>query len=244
MKNYLTNLNKFKYPIAFLALLVFTFSCEQDSNLRDGIRPVTFKPTANTTLINAGSAITYIDSSVNVASRAWSFEGGSISSSDQENVDVTYNDAGIFGTELEVTSTDGTVTSNTFNVEIFPRVTSEFSASANAARIGSDIVFTNASQNTESAFEDLEAARDDSFFWEFEGGVPETSTERDPVIKYPNPGVFDVKLTVWRRAPTDSMITLKSDFVNIVDVDVISPASVTLVDLGSEIWITKLYRWW
>ncbi len=236
MKKYLNKVN-FKYIVPLITVFIFAISCE-DSNLRDGIREVTFKPTATSTLVNVGSTITYIDSSVNVSSRAWSFDGGSISSSDQEIVDVIYNEAGIFGTELEVTSNDGTTTSNIFNVEIFPRVTSEFNASANAAQIGSVISFSNVSQNTASAFEDLEAERDDSFFWEFEGGVPSTSSEKDPVVQYPNTGVFDVKLTVWRRAPLDSMVTVKTDFVNIVDVEVISPAEVNLVDLGSKIAIT------
>ena len=35
-----------------------------------------------------------------------------------------------------------------------------------------------------------------SYYWEFEGGDPATSTEENPVVNYNAPGVFDVTLTV------------------------------------------------
>ena len=35
-----------------------------------------------------------------------------------------------------------------------------------------------------------------SWYWEFEGGTPATSTDKNPVVKYENHGVFDVILTV------------------------------------------------
>ncbi|MBC5994069.1 M43 family zinc metalloprotease [Pontibacter cellulosilyticus] len=35
-----------------------------------------------------------------------------------------------------------------------------------------------------------------SYFWEFEGGVPATSTLQNPTVTYPQPGKYDVKLTI------------------------------------------------
>lgn len=238
MKKYLNKFN-IKYSIALIAILIFAVGCEEESNLRDGIRAVTFKPTANATLINEGSSITYTDESTDVSSRLWSFEGGSIANSDQQIVDVTYDTAGEYGTELEVISSDGSVQSNIFNVEVFPRVTSSYNASANAALFGSEITFTNTSENTVSAFENFdEEIEDDNFLWEFEGGIPATSTEANPVVTYPNTGVFDVKLTVYRRAPQDVAVTVASDFITIVATQVISPNMVRLAELGSKIFIT------
>lgn len=34
-----------------------------------------------------------------------------------------------------------------------------------------------------------------TYLWEFEGGVPATSTETDPLVEYPEPGMYDVSLT-------------------------------------------------
>ncbi len=38
--------------------------------------------------------------------------------------------------------------------------------------------------------------RPNSYLWEFEGGTPATSTERNPTVKYANPGQYSVKLTI------------------------------------------------
>ncbi len=237
MKKYLNKTN-FKYPIALIAVLVLLIGCE-DSNVRDGIRAITLKPTANLTIINIGEVITYTDSSQNVASRLWTFEGGSIASSSDEVVDVTYDTEGTFSTEIEITDSDGNVKDHNFNVEVFPLIVPEFSTSANSALMGSEITFTNNSLNTESAFETQdEDIEDDSFFWEFEGGVPATSSEKDPVVRYPNVGTYDVKLTIYRRAPEHKAIITKQDFINIVDTQVISPTVTRLAELGSKIHLT------
>ena len=69
MKKYLNKIN-YTLFIAVIAIVTFTIGCEK-SNLRDGIRGVTFKPTANRTLITVNEVITYTDSSQNVSSRLW-----------------------------------------------------------------------------------------------------------------------------------------------------------------------------
>ncbi|APZ45492.1 hypothetical protein BW723_03900 [Polaribacter reichenbachii] len=235
MKKY-KNKIKLSFPFIAIVALMFAYSCEEDSNLRDGLKEITLKPTASTLLINEGQLITYTDSSKYVSSRQWTFEGGDITSSDQEVVDVNYASAGIFNTFLEVVSTDGEVNDHNFNVEVYPLVTSEFSASSNAALLGSEIEFTNLSLNTASKWEDAQSS--DTFMWEFEGGVPATSTAENPVVAYPNTGSYSVKLTVHRESPSNDAVTVKNDFITIVDAQVISPTSTRLAGLGSNIRVT------
>ncbi len=230
--------NKIQLGFPFLAFvaLMFAFSCQEESNLREGLKEITLKPTANNLLINKGETITYTDSSKYVSSRQWTFEGGDIATSDQEIVDVTYNSDGIFNTSIEIVDTDGEIKDHNFNVEVYPLVTSDFSASSNAVLYGSEIQFTNLSQNTASKWEDAQAA--DSYFWEFEGGVPETSTAENPVVTYPNTGTFAVKLTVHRESPSHDAVTIKNNFITIVDAKVISPITTRLAGLGSNIRLT------
>jgi PKD repeat protein len=52
-----------------------------------------------------------------------------------------------------------------------------------------------------------------SYYWEFEGGTPSTSTDSAPSVTYANPGAFDVKLRVSNASGTDSI--LKQDFMKI-----------------------------
>lgn len=51
------------------------------------------------------------------------------------------------------------------------------------------------------------------WLWEFEGGVPATSTQQNPRVTYPQPGKYDVKLTVSNGAVSSA--TLKEDFVHV-----------------------------
>ena len=50
--------------------------------------------------------------------------------------------------------------------------------------------------NSQVEFKDISAYGVDSWSWEFEGGLPKTSTLKNPVISYNFPGTYDVKLTV------------------------------------------------
>lgn len=44
-------------------------------------------------------------------------------------------------------------------------------------------------------FTDLSTEHPTSWMWEFEGGQPATSTEQDPTVSYPAPGIYAVSLT-------------------------------------------------
>ncbi|WP_299758712.1 M43 family zinc metalloprotease [uncultured Pontibacter sp.] len=64
-----------------------------------------------------------------------------------------------------------------------------------------------------------EGVRATEWFWEFEGGVPATSTQQNPVVTYPQPGQYDVKLTVSNGTVSDTEVW--EDFVYITVNDLI-----------------------
>jgi PKD repeat protein len=55
-----------------------------------------------------------------------------------------------------------------------------------------------------------------TYEWEFEGGIPSFSTDADPVVLYPEQGVYDVKLTA-SILPMASNVKLEEDFIEVMD---------------------------
>ena len=58
-----------------------------------------------------------------------------------------------------------------------------------------------------------EGVRATAWLWEFEGGVPATSTLENPTVTYPRPGKYSVKLTVSNGSTSDTEV--KEDFVHV-----------------------------
>ena len=224
-----------------LTLLLLLPACDDDFDVREGIREVMFKVTANTKLITAGESITYIDSSLNVSSRTWTFEGGDIPTSNQTEQVVNYDSAGQYSTTLEVTFSDGEKQDRMFLVNIEPKVAAAFDANLRTIVVGSNVEFTNLSTGLENPA-NVTAINDETmeraapvYQWEFEGGAPATSTQKDPVVTYSSTGTFRVRLTATRYAPEYANSVVEEGFINVVDVNVISPATVTLTKFGSQL---------
>lgn len=55
-----------------------------------------------------------------------------------------------------------------------------------------------------------------TYLWSFPGGIPSTSTDRDPIVNYPNPGIYNATLTVTNDHGTDSK-TLNAVVEHIAD---------------------------
>jgi PKD repeat protein len=68
---------------------------------------------------------------------------------------------------------------------------------------GGNLKFTDYSWN----------GRPTSWNWSFEGGTPATSTDSIPVVTYPNPGRYDVQLTVSNSTGTAS--ATKKDYITV-----------------------------
>lgn len=49
--------------------------------------------------------------------------------------------------------------------------------------------------------------------WHFEGGIPATSTEQNPLVQYSDPGLYQVKLSATNRFGFDTLV--KNDFITV-----------------------------
>lgn len=138
---------------------------------------------ADNTTINAGESVSFTNLSVNASAFYWSFAGGTPSTSTEVNPTITYDTPGTYSVTLfaagESTSDSETKTAY---ITVLPVTTADFEASAVEIFVGDSITFQNLSENATS------------FFWTFEGGAPETSTDENPVVTYNEPGYYNVTL--------------------------------------------------
>ncbi len=87
-------------------------------------------------------------------------------------------------------------------VEVDPgsNLVPDFTSGATAVCIDGSVQFT-----------DLSSGEILNWLWEFEGGIPHTSTDQDPNVLYDTPGIFNVSLTISNSE--DSQILVKEDFI-------------------------------
>ena len=208
------------------------------------------------------------NSTANVTNWFWTFEGGSPTSSTEQNPIVTYESAGTYDVVLEVSNSTFTdvLTQNSLisvqdvpdadfsfdvtNLEvIFQNLTTngvsynwDFGDNSTSNLINPNHIYdaegtyevilistNNCGSDTSTiqlnvsslptanftasdtegctiftvVFEDLSTSSTDSWFWEFEGGNPATSTEQNPIVVYENTGIYDVKLTASNDVGSD-----------------------------------------
>lgn len=133
------------------------------------------------------------------ATFAWTFTGGSPSSSNQLNPpQVQYNTAGTYSVKLVVTNPDGQKDSLTLSLSVIncgtPPVAS-FTASNDTICSGQSVNFFNNST----------AAAGATYSWTFPGGTPNSFTGANPpAITFNTAGTFTVKLKVTDSGGTDS----------------------------------------
>jgi PKD repeat protein len=93
-------------------------------------------------------------------------------------------------------------------------------------------------------FEDLSILDPIEWFWEFEGGTPQTSTEQNPTVLYTTEGVYEVSLTVSN--PEGSDTETKSAFIVVTDVPEAGfsfSANETVVNFTNESLNGDTYAW-
>jgi PKD repeat protein len=79
-----------------------------------------------------------------------------------------------------------------------------FSGTPTTVIIGNSVVFSDESQNNPT-----------SWSWTFDGGVPATSTDQNPIVSYNTLGSYNVSLTVTNDVGTDSKTVL--DYITVVE---------------------------
>ncbi|MEM6642885.1 MAG: PKD domain-containing protein [Bacteroidota bacterium] len=215
----------------FTVLLVFVIACEEFNppESEAGI----FEASVSSTDVTVGQAVVFADNSTEVSSRTWTFEGSSISTSSDRTVTLKYASTGTFAASVQVQFKDGSSDSEDFSITVSAESTSVSAAfSANVTQIGEaeQIIFTDES-----------VGNADSYLWTFDGGEPATATIRSPTVTYPKFGRYDVTLQVTRSSDNGTSTELKSDFITVVQEDVVASfsQSATEVPEGLSIMFTN-----
>lgn len=138
---------------------------------------------ASATTISAGESVTFTNTSTNATMFYWTFAGGDPSNSTETNPTVTYNVPGTYSVTLFAAGVDSNDTETKAGyIVVLPVTTADFVASATEIYAGDTITFENLSEYA------------NSFFWTFPGGMPESSTDANPVVTYAEAGLYTVSL--------------------------------------------------
>lgn len=138
--------------------------------------------------VASGDSITFTDLSIGVENRRWTFQGGNPETSQLPVVDVVFLEEGASVATLEVEYFDGTTESMNFDIQVFPVLIADFSLSSTRIAVGESVTFTDNSIGSPS-----------SWYWEFEGGTPATSTEQNPTVTFNENDPVTVSLTIERE---------------------------------------------
>ncbi len=130
----------------------------------------------------------------------WQFGDGN--SGTGKVVQHIYAEEGIYNVTLEVINTCGTVSSaKELEVNMLP--SADFSVESSETCVGSTLTFSQeASPNT------IE------YEWQFPGGQPSSSTDPNPVISYPEAGIYDVIMIVKGIEGSDTIE--RQEFISVI----------------------------
>ncbi len=153
---------------------------------------------AFTTTATPGSAsVIFANNSANAISFTWFFGDGNSSNSTQPT--HIYGSDGTYDVQLIARNACGADT-------VMQRVIIETAPTADFAAQNA----TGCAPLTVQ-FQNQSSANATSFEWQFPGGVPASSNERNPSVKYLQPGTYKVSLTI-RNAIGNAMVT-KNNFI-------------------------------
>lgn len=185
--------NPLRYLLfTLLGLFVFTSCDEDDANIQGRTKEFLATVSTDKTVAN-GAEVKFIDLSLGVKNRVWTFPGGTPATSDIPEVDVVFEEEGEVMATLEVEYFDGTKESKEFAITVFPVLIADFTPSATTIMVGETVTFTDSSIGEPT-----------NWAWEFEGGTPATSTEQNPTIQFNDNNLVTVKLTITRSADESS----------------------------------------
>lgn len=154
--------------------------------------------------------IEFADASTNSpTSWHWEFEGGIPSISTEQYPLVRYIRGGSFSVKLIVENefgTDEVFYNNYITVDLPDPIAPPVSNFSTELRYVTD-------ENQYVRFDDLSTNNPTSWYWEFEGATPATSTEQIPQVKYNESGNYSVKLTVTNDG--GSNVKLIEDYITV-----------------------------
>lgn len=139
-----------------------------------------------------GAVYNFTNLSQNADSHLWNFGDGSTST--ETNPTHTYLESGTYQVSLTAINNHCTDSTISQSIQVILAPVAQFASNTTTGCVSLEVEFENLSLNG-----------DDFIEWQFEGGVPATSTEQNPVVTYHNPGSFDVTLIVGDGSNFDTL---------------------------------------
>lgn len=140
-----------------------------------------------------GQTINFRDNSTGNTDRwTWDFEGGTPSTSTQEDPIIQYDNEGEFSVSLVSANeqNSNSIKINNF-VKVYLKLQADFSFEDSIINESTEIKFKNTSTGTSPSFE-----------WNFEGGIPSISSEAAPLVMYSSPGIYKATLKITNNFET------------------------------------------
>ena len=127
----------------------------------------------------------------------WKFEGGTPDESKLQNPIVTYKTEGVFDVQLVVANARGEKTlSKQKQITVKGSLpTAGFTVSDEEIIKGDVVTFTDTTLTNPNKWQ-----------WEFEGGTPSVSQEKNPLVQYNNPGIYRVRLVAYNKNGQASLV--------------------------------------
>lgn len=198
------------------------YRCETEE-VKVGYIEVNDVPVANFSFGQQGREVFFIDQSLRADEYFWDFGDGEFSE-DANPYHEYYTDSSYMVT-LKVTNDCGTHTFKKI-VNIVSIPTAEFEADTLGGCAPKVIKFFDRSTPNVK-----------KWVWEFPGGIPSLSFDVNPVVRYDNPGVYDVKLTVYASRFNHSLT--KKQYITI---DSLPAADFSHLVNGNTVDFTNLSR--
>jgi len=196
--------NPLKYGFFTLLGLLAFMSCDKDDTNVDSVTKELLATVSTDKTVANGAEVKFIDLSLGVKNRVWTFPGGDPATSDIPEVDVVFAEEGEVLATLEVEYVDGTKESTEFPITVFPVLVADFTASETRIKVGETVTFTDATIGDATAWN-----------WEFEGGTPATSTEQNPTVTFNVNKPVTISLTVTRALDGSVASVEKVDLVQV-----------------------------
>ena len=210
----------FSNPGTFDVQLIATSSLGADTLLIEDYIVVQVGPTAAPTYTSDGLVVDFLANATNVSFFNWDFGDGTIATGIDPS--HTYDEQGTYSVTLVVGNDCGQVTT-TFDVDAYQEAEANFTAAPTILCEGGVVQFN--SDNSLNAT---------SYFWNFEGGTPSTSSEANPSVTYSTSGVFDVSLLVSNAGNGDEVL-----MTDLITVDAALAATFSSVTNGLTVEFTN-----
>jgi len=162
---------------------------------------------ADNTSVLVGETVTFSNTSSGSVSFAWTFEGGSPSSSNSTSPSISYASAGSYDVTLVATNADGVTDTETRTdyITVLEAPVADFTANVTEITVGESVEFTSTATNASIVT------------WTFQGGSPTSSSSTNPTVTYNSAGLYTVTLRADNNAATDT--ETKVDYIKVNEPD-------------------------